>query len=128
MFDGRREDLVVSKLKQAFSLGCTDEEACYYAEISQRTLYTYQKKNPKFVHQKELLKSKPVLMAREAVVKNLTKDNPEFSMKFLERKKKDEFAPHSTVDNRTGKIIPIDDARANKIKGAIKNWFREDKK
>jgi len=49
----------VKKLLDAFSYSFTDEEACVYADISKKTLYNYCDKNPKFLHQKELLKKKP---------------------------------------------------------------------
>jgi len=37
--------LVVKKLEEAFSWGCSDEEACVYAGISRPTLEKYQKEN-----------------------------------------------------------------------------------
>ncbi len=50
----------VNKLEEAFMLGCTDEEACFAANISKQTLYNYQDKNPEFIDRKETLKSRPV--------------------------------------------------------------------
>lgn len=44
---------IVNKLEQAFSMGCSDLEACLYAGISKQTLYNYQAKNPEFVDRKE---------------------------------------------------------------------------
>ena len=38
----------VSKLEKAFLMGCTDLEACVYAEISKHCLYRYEEKNPEF--------------------------------------------------------------------------------
>lgn len=81
----------LSKLEQAFLMGCTDLEACLYAYISKSTLYDYQNANPQFLERKESLKQNPVLKARKSVVDSLD-DNPELAMKFLERKKKDEFS------------------------------------
>jgi len=88
---------VVNKLETAFALGCTDIEACVYSGISKQTLYNYQAKHEKFLDRKELLKQTPILLARTSVVQNLKKD-PNLALKFLERKKKDEFAPKSTLD------------------------------
>jgi hypothetical protein len=89
-FDGKNEATVLQKLDIAFSMGCTDEEACLFANISKSALYEYQKKKPEFLEQKELSKFKPILKARMTVVDNLDKD-PNFAFKFLERKKRDEF-------------------------------------
>lgn len=82
---------VVKKLEEAFALGCTDLEACLYADISKQTLYDYQKLNPSFVDRKEQLKENPILQARTSVINGL-RDNPELALKFLERKKRDEFS------------------------------------
>lgn len=72
-------------------MGCTDLEACLYANISKQTLYNYQELHPEFVDRKEQLKENPILKARLSVMGGL-QDNPELALKFLERKKKDEFS------------------------------------
>lgn len=77
-------------LKEAFLMGCTDEEACLYAEINPDTLYSYQKRNPKYAEQKEHWKQKPILKARQTVNSNL--ENISTATWYLERKKKDEFS------------------------------------
>jgi len=84
-------DTVLTKLEQAFSMGCTDNEACLYADINPLTLYRYQKENEGYCKRKEMLKDKPILLARTELVKGL-KNNPELSLKYLERKLKDEFS------------------------------------
>jgi hypothetical protein len=86
--------MTVNKLEQAFSYGCTDIEACLYAGISKQTLYNYQDKNPEFVDRKEALKETPILLARKTVVEAL-KDDPALALKFLERKRRDEFSLHN---------------------------------
>ncbi len=82
---------VLKKLGEAFLMGCTDEEACIFAEISPQTLYNFQEKNKKFLEKKELWKQNPVLKARTTIFNDL--DRPESARWYLERKKKDEFAP-----------------------------------
>jgi hypothetical protein len=62
---------IIHKLEEVFSLGGTDREACFYAGISHQTLYDYQHVNPEFIDRKEALKEKPILKARQTVVKNL---------------------------------------------------------
>lgn len=95
----------VNKLEEAFLLGCTDEEACYYADISKQTLYNYQEKNPEFIDRKEGLKQRPFFLARQAVIKGFS--NPELALKFLERKKKDEFSLRQELTGKDGEKIPI---------------------
>ena len=86
---------VLKKLKDAFAYGCTDEEACYYAEITTTTLYNYQLEHPEFIEEKRILKERPIFLARKKVVETVSVD-AEMAMKFLERKKKDEFSTAPT--------------------------------
>jgi len=82
---------VIEKLEEAFSLGCTDLEASLYANISPATLYLYQEKNKAFSERKTQLKETPILKARASVIKSL-ESNPDLALKFLERRKRDEFS------------------------------------
>lgn len=87
-------------LKDAFMLGCTDEEACLRADISTSTLYNYQKANPSFLDKKQLWKQNPILLARETTVRGLKRDH-NHALRFLERKKKDEFSLKQEIDHTT---------------------------
>lgn len=81
----------IYKLEEAFSMGCSDWEACLHAWIWKSTLYKYQTENPEFIERKELLKEHTIKLARQTVVKAL-ENNPDIALKYLERKKKDEFS------------------------------------
>lgn len=81
---------VLTKLEDAFALGCTDEEACAYADISHTTLYNYQNANPHFLEEKQRLKQLPFIKARQSIIANL--NDPDFALKYMERKKKNEFS------------------------------------
>jgi hypothetical protein len=70
-------------------MGCTDKEACLYADIAPTTLYNYQLDHPEFVERKETLKDKPVLKARTTVYNSL--NVAQTAQWYLERKKKDKF-------------------------------------
>ncbi len=83
---------IIHKLEHAFSIGCTDLEACLYADVGKSALYNYQKDNPAFVERKEALKENPVLKARTAVIADIESGNVDTSKWLLERKKKDEFS------------------------------------
>lgn len=84
-FDGKEENLVVQKLEEAFAWGCSDEEACLYAGISTSALYEYQHIDELFLERKQLLKLRPVLIARKSVVEGLEK-NPILAYKYLLKK------------------------------------------
>jgi hypothetical protein len=100
-------DDVIDKLEYAFSLGCSDNEACLHANISPATLYNHQEKNPEFLERKRLLKDSPIFIARQAVIRGMQK-NPELALKFLERKNKKEFSLRTEVTGADGTpVIPI---------------------
>ncbi len=88
----------IGKLEEAFAIGASDREACFYADINLDTLYEYQKKHPEFTERKEALKERPVLLARQTVVKNITQD-ADLAFKYLERKRRVEFATRVEQEN-----------------------------
>lgn len=82
-------DEVVNKLEEAFSIGCSIEEACFYANISRQSYYNWEKENKELFDRFNELKQKPILKARQSVVNGLS--DSEFALKFLSKKKRDEF-------------------------------------
>ena len=97
---------VLAKLEQAFGIGCTDTEACLFADISVDVLYRYQNANPKFSERKAALKETPVLQARTTVVEHLQADAGSAKW-YLERKRKDEFAPNQKIETEITNIEDI---------------------
>lgn len=110
---------VISKLEQAFSLGCTDLEACAYANICHQALYDYQEKYPRFTERKAQLKQKPILLARQTVVTALKE--PDSAKWFLERKLKKEFSLRQELTGEDGKDLfpPLDDVQRERLKGLL---------
>jgi hypothetical protein len=126
--------LILAKLDQAFAIGCTDVEACAYAEIAEATLYSYQSKNPEYAEHKAQLKEKPILKAKNNVIAAMNEhktplvikgvlithkdgspilledpDDRDIRIKtsqwYLERKKKDEFSARSELTGKDGKDL-----------------------
>ena len=95
---------VIAKLEEAFAWGCTDREACLWADIAEKTLYNYQEKNPEFVQRKESLKDKPILLARKTVVNAIKDGDRTMSLAYLDRKKKDEFSTKVENDVRVKEL------------------------
>ncbi len=91
---------VLAKLELAFGMGCSDKEACLYADISMDALYNYQNRRPEFAEWKALLKEKPVLKARNTVIGSLS--DIETAKWYLERKTKGEFNARQAIE-LTGK-------------------------
>lgn len=99
-FDGKDINMVLKKLDEAFSIGCSDVEACAYADISPAAMYEYQKKTPKFLERKRVLKEKPILLARKVVIDAMQNGDANLAFKYLERKRRDEFAIRVENENK----------------------------
>lgn len=96
---------VVSKLEQAFSMGCSDLEACLFADISKQTLYDYQKKNPEFIDRKAMLKEKMIFKARSVIADALNRKDENTAKWYLERKAKSEFGTRTEITGADGEPI-----------------------
>lgn len=95
-------ETVVSKLEQAFSMGCSDLEACLFADISKQTLYDYQKKHPDFIDRKAMLKEKMIFKARSVIADALNKKDENTAKWYLERKAKNEFGTRTEITGADG--------------------------
>ncbi|MFA6582655.1 MAG: hypothetical protein WCS77_00005 [Elusimicrobiaceae bacterium] len=114
-FDGKTVESVLAKLEQAWALDCSDAEAAAYANISASSLSRYLKSHPEVSQRKEQLKLKPVLAARRAVYRAIAGDatsgilaDADLALKYLERKRRDEFSLKSEVEHSgavTEKIV-----------------------
>lgn len=82
----------LTNLEQAFSLGCTDMEACFFANIGKSALYNYQKEHPEFAERKEALKEKMIFAARTVIANSLADNDKDTAKWLLERKRKQEFS------------------------------------
>lgn len=88
---------VMDKLDEAFSWGCTDAEAALHANITFDALQKHCYRHPDFVHRRNQLKETPNIRARQSVLMGFA-DNPDLALKYLERKKKDEFSTKQESD------------------------------
>lgn len=104
---------VVSKLEQAFSMGCSDLEACLFANISKQALYDYQAKHPEFADRKAMLKETLILKARSVIATSLNNKDENTAKWYLERKRKEEFS--TKVENHFSGgfniIVPDEDTK-----------------
>ena len=118
----------IRKLEEAFSIDASVKEACYYADISTDTFYRWIKKYPKLSYKLERLREKPVLKARQTVVRSL--DNPDYAFKYLERKKKDEFSLRSELTGPEGELlspIKIEIVNGNKSDNSVSEELEQQK-
>lgn len=112
---------VIGKLEQVFSMDGTVLEACAYADISKDSYYDYVKLNPDFSDRVEALRQKPVLKARQTVMKNLSESYSN-AMDYLSRKAKKEFSTRTEVTGAEGApiISTLTDEEKEKLLKLIK--------
>ena len=87
---------VRTKIEEVAALDGTVEEMASYAGIGRQTLYDYIKENPVFSDRIQALRERPVLKARNTVMKAI--EEPQHAEWYLERKKRNEFSPRVEVD------------------------------
>lgn len=115
-------DEILQKLNEAFSIGCTDVEACCYAGISPRLLYVLQNEIEDFVQIKEVLKAKPKLLARKTIFENL--GTIETAKWLAERAIPDEFSLRPQVE--LTQVNVLTEERKAEIATATKAWSYTD--
>ncbi len=116
-FDGKNEEEIVAKLQEVVALDASIDECCYYADISKDSYYRYLKANPDFARKLERIRERPVLRARQTIVKGL--DEPEHAKWYLSRKKKLEFSERQELTGAEGRPLIsniLDDLDNGKIK------------
>ena len=102
---------VIQKLEMLYSLDASRLEICGYIEVSDQTIYNWQKKNPKLFEKLERLRAKPVLKARQTVIQKIG-ESYQNAMDYLKRKRKLEFG--DGIDVTSGnKPIPLLSALIN---------------
>jgi hypothetical protein len=73
-------------LREAFTWGCTDSEACCYADISTTTLYNYCTANPEYLELKNKLKDMPTMKAKRIVNNSLDDSDLNTAHRVIDRK------------------------------------------
>lgn len=109
-----------SKIDTVAAFGATFEEVAFYIGVHRQTLYRWMADDPDLRYRIEELQEKPVLKARETVVKALS--DPAYAFKYLEKKRKKEFGASLdiTTDNQ-----PINSEAREKAATAITEFLNE---
>ena len=115
----------IARLEHAFTLGCTDLEAAFYAGINVDTMYKYQNRHPEFVARKNALKQSMVYQARETIRKNLTCDDKKergiTARWLLEKKAPEEFGSKAELTVNHSGSLSLND-RENALNEFLKRF------
>ena len=102
-------DQIIQKLKEAFKLWCTVEEACSYAEISKSSYYEWLSINKEFSDEIKIAKKYLEFKSRAVIARSLEEWNVKTAMWYLERKNKKEFninfIENQNIDKTNNKMI-----------------------
>lgn len=103
----------LAKLEEAFLVGATDLQACFYAGIGARTLYEYQEENPEYAQRKAALKENLQFRAKKLVAQSLAEGSIPDARWYLE-KRDPEFNPKQRLDHSSedGTMSPKDKTSA----------------
>lgn len=96
-------DEVIRKIEEVAALDGSVAEMAYYAGIHVDTLYAHLKENQKFSDRINALRERPILKARQTIVKSL--DDPQNAHWYIERKRKKEFSTKQEVELSGGLTI-----------------------
>ena len=101
---------ILEKLEEAFKLGCTNREACFYADVKESTFYDFLKDNPEFSEKIDMWKEYQKIKARYVIHKALDKGDRDIAKWYLERKAKEEFSPKQEFDTTVkNRVVIVDD-------------------
>jgi hypothetical protein len=75
---------IIRRFEDAFSLGCSDAEACCFAGVTLQVFQEHLKADPAFKDRREILKQRPQLLARQTIFKAL-KEDPQIALEYLDR-------------------------------------------
>ncbi len=91
-------------------MGCTNREACFYAEVPESTFYDFLKEYPEYSDKIAMWKDYEKIKARLVVHKALDNGDRDMAKWYLERKAKDEFSIKQEFDTTVNnKVVIVDD-------------------
>lgn len=86
----KKKAVIVQKLKEAFAIGCSVTEACFYAGIVKQTFYNLFKNDNDLLDEFEALRESPNILARKAWIQGFAID-PKLARDYVVRKRSAEF-------------------------------------
>lgn len=104
-------DQYLTNIQPYLEVGCSLYEACLHAIVPYTTVVDYQNNDDEIRKKIERMGNVPILKARQSVVGDM-ENNSELALKYLERKKKDEFGLRTenvnTLKNADGETLKLE--------------------
>ena len=90
---------VIKKLKEAFTVGATLEQACYYAEIVPNTYRNWCKKFPELLREFDEMKQRMPLRAKQNIALAVEKGDIGLSKWLVERKEPADYGEKLKIEH-----------------------------
>lgn len=94
---------VRAKIAEAAALDASVEEIAFYADISRESYYQILKRDPEFADRIAKLRQKPILAARQALIRHST-SSYQNAVDFLKRKRRHEFGDNVDITSGGDKM------------------------
>lgn len=94
---------VLRKIEEVAALDGSVAEMAHYANVHVDTVYAYMAENKEFSDRIASLRERPVLKARQTIVRSL--ETPQGAQWYLSRKRKTEFAERTELTGGDG--VPL---------------------
>lgn len=109
---------IIEKLRQAFGLNMSVEDACIYAGIAKSTYYLWIQKDEKLSNEFELVRLNPILRAFKSIIEGLS--DPNFALKYLEKYRPEVFGSMTKIkhDGEVKQVV-VDETNKEAIREAI---------
>lgn len=114
---------VIRKIEEVAALDGSIREMAYYAGIHPDSIYAKMAEDKAFSDRIEALRERPILKARQSIVKAL--DDPHMALKYLERKRRKEWGDNLDLTTK-GEALNVTDLIAAKL-GRNRPTSRENK-
>jgi hypothetical protein len=112
---------VVSKLKEAFAIGASVAEACFYSEISERTYYRWTEKNEELCQEFERMRQKLPLAAKRNIALAIQAGDLLLSKWLVEHTQPKDYAETQKLEH-SGEVITTEGFPEDE---ELKREFRE---
>lgn len=96
---------VIRKIEEVAALDGSVAEMAYYAGVHVDTVYAHLKEDKEFSDRINALRERPILKARQTIVKSL--EDPNHAFKYLEKKRKKEFGTNIDITSDGERIISL---------------------
>lgn len=130
LFDGKDPKEVMAKLEEAARIDASQEEMCFYADISVRALDRFLEKRPNFAERLAKLRERLPLKARQNISVQVEAGDIPLSKWTLEHKKPHEFGEKLSLQH-SGTIATEDDELVKEFEQKVqerikKRWQEKD--